>query len=437
MLLRLTDEMTAALPIIDTLQRSGHEAVFVGGAVRDVVLGLPIHDVDIATSALPEQTLALFPKCIPTGLQHGTITVVHEGIPYEVTTYRIESQYEAHRKPKGVVFIEQLDEDLLRRDFTMNAMAIKNNGELYDPFHGERDLRAAKLRCVGDPNLRFQEDALRMVRAVRFLGSYELAPVLSAWRSLKRHGGLLRHVAMERVQAELDKMIGSKWPARSLLWLAASGLLSYWKDPLPERVISKANDALRAAREGCHFALSEIGQLQGKDERWAALLLSIQCSSAEASDIFALLRFSNKRSTFILSVMNCQEQMESAGISGERDKDRLKQTWIKAVIRLGEDSARHWLAVARLLPDKRGKLSSQTAASLERILDELPVKTLKRLAVGGTELLRHLDRPAGPWLSAMLNRLLLAAALGETVNEKEKLLALAKLWNEEERNDER
>ncbi|MCR2802980.1 CCA tRNA nucleotidyltransferase [Paenibacillus soyae] len=436
MLLRLTDEMKEALPIIEALRQSGHEAVFVGGAVRDAVLGLPIHDVDIATSALPEHTMALFPKCIPTGLQHGTVTVMQKGVPYEVTTYRVESQYEGHRKPKEVVFVQRLDEDLLRRDFTMNAMAIQMSGELYDPYQGERDLREKRLRCVGDAGARFQEDALRMVRAVRFLSAYELAPAMSVWRGLKKHGALLRHVAMERVQAELDKMLGSRSPGRACIWLASSGLLAFWKEPLPEKILNQVNEALRKARAGSESAMPDFSLLANVDERWAALLLAISCGGSEANDILSALRFSNKRSTFILQLIACQEKMESAGHLSDHDSIQLKRSWTEAVLRFGEQTARHWLTVAGSLPETRGSLPKSTAIYLESVLDEMPVKALKKLAAGGSDLQKHLGLPPGPWLSGMLNRLLLAVALGEAANEKDKLLALAKIWSEEDQSHE-
>lgn len=430
--------MIAALPIMETLEEAGHEAVFVGGAVRDAVLGLPIQDVDIATSATPEETLALFPKCIPTGLQHGTVTVVQHGMTYEVTTYRAEAAYVGHRKPSEVVFIKGLDEDLLRRDFTMNAMAIQLSGELYDPCGGEGDLRASRLRCVGDPSLRFQEDALRMIRAVRFLGAYRLAPVPSLWRSLKRHAALLRHVAMERVQAELDKMLGSDVPERALIWLAASGLLSHWKEPLPGSALSKMNQAMEEWKgsAGDELQLTDMAQLPVKDERWAAVFLSLAFTGEEAGSVMSQLRFSNKRSMFISAVIDCHERMIDRGQPTRNDVAPLKRAWTEVVLTAGESAARSWLRIARTLPHNQGRLTQPSAALLASWLEDMPAKTLKELAVGGAEVLQRLNRPAGPWLSKTLSRLLLAAASGETANEKDKLLAWAENWNEEDRSDE-
>lgn len=156
---------TEAHDVMNRLMGNGYKAYMVGGCVRDSLLGRPVSDVDIATSALPEQVLSLFPRVVPTGLQHGTVTVVMPTCTYEVTTFRKESGYEGHRRPEEVEFIDDLEEDLMRRDFTINAMAIDVEGELHDPFGGAADLEQRLIRCVGDAEQRFREDALRMLAA--------------------------------------------------------------------------------------------------------------------------------------------------------------------------------------------------------------------------------------------------------------------------------
>ena len=159
---------TPVSAILETFQRHGFAAYLVGGCVRDGLLGKMPHDWDICTAALPEQTLLLFPDAITTGLRHGTVTVRSGGISVEVTTFRSEGAYSDHRHPDSVWFVSDLTADLARRDFTVNAMALSASGVLQDPFGGRGDLSAGMLRAVGDPERRFQEDALRMLRAVRF-----------------------------------------------------------------------------------------------------------------------------------------------------------------------------------------------------------------------------------------------------------------------------
>jgi tRNA nucleotidyltransferase (CCA-adding enzyme) len=158
-----------ALYIIKQLKAHGHEAYFVGGAVRDFLLRRPIGDVDIATSALPEEVMRIFPKTIGVGVEHGTVMVLHEGTPYEVTTFRTEGKYEDYRRPESVTFVRSLHEDLKRRDFTMNAIAMNEHGQMIDPFAGQEAIKRKMIQTVGDAKARFSEDALRMMRALRFV----------------------------------------------------------------------------------------------------------------------------------------------------------------------------------------------------------------------------------------------------------------------------
>ena len=167
-----------ALEILDTLERAGHQAVLVGGCVRDALLGREPHDYDAAVSAPPEEILAACRskfKCIPTGLAHGTVTVVHGGLPVEVTAFRKEGTYSDHRHPDRVAYTSRLEEDLARRDFTVNAMAWGQSG-LIDPFGGQKDLAAGVIRCVGEPDRRFQEDALRVLRGLRLAAQLDFRP---------------------------------------------------------------------------------------------------------------------------------------------------------------------------------------------------------------------------------------------------------------------
>ena len=172
--------------VLDTLQRAGFEAWYVGGCVRDTLLGRPIHDWDVTTSALPEQVLALFPRTVPTGLQHGTVTVLSDSGPVEVTTYRADGDYHDGRHPDGVRFVRSLREDTARRDFTVNAMAMDQRGNIRDFYGGRADLAAGILRCVGAPERRFREDALRMLRACRFAAQLGFAIEPETWAALLR-----------------------------------------------------------------------------------------------------------------------------------------------------------------------------------------------------------------------------------------------------------
>lgn len=189
------------------LRQAGHAAHPVGGCVRDLLLGRVPGDYDVCTSALPERVMALFERAVPTGIQHGTVTVLTEDGPVEVTTFRREGGYADGRHPDGVSFDVGLTEDLARRDFTINAMALGERGEIIDPFGGQADLRAGLVRCVGAPDRRFGEDALRMLRGVRFAAQLGFAIEPETEQAIRRNAGRLRQVSGERVKAELEKTL--------------------------------------------------------------------------------------------------------------------------------------------------------------------------------------------------------------------------------------
>lgn len=418
MKLSLPKPLEAAVPIISRLEECGYEAVFVGGAVRDTVIGRPVMDVDIATSARPEQVMALFPKCVPTGLQHGTITIVHEGETYEVTTYRQESAYEDYRKPSGVAYITSLEGDLLRRDFTINAMALRSDGRVFDPYNGAGDIDRRYIRCVGDADARFQEDALRMMRAVRFIAVYGYQPAISTWKALRKHCELMRHIAMERVQAELDKMLAGNDPRRALVWLHASGLLYKLKEPLP---LTKY-----MCIDFSRYRL--VKQLADLDCRWAAVLLDSAIPSAIADESLRLLKLSNNRRLRIIGFMRIHEEALQAA------KDAVADWWVETVIRDGKQMAEDWLLVESAINDSA--VASIGLEMLKDQLNEFPIFTLKQLDMNGRVLAQRLQKPAGPWVSRCLHRLLVSVAGGKLVNEREKLLIQAELWDKEDNSDE-
>ena len=204
----------AANYIIQTLMAHGYEAYIVGGCVRDSVLGRTPQDWDITTSATPEQTKALFRRTIDTGIEHGTVTIMMDHVGYEVTTYRVDGKYEDHRRPKEVTFTASLLEDLKRRDFTINAMAYNEQEGLVDIFGGAEDLRRGIIRCVGVPQERFDEDALRILRAVRFAAQLDFEIEAKTRQAIREKAEFLRDISAERIQVELAKLITSDHPER-------------------------------------------------------------------------------------------------------------------------------------------------------------------------------------------------------------------------------
>ncbi len=209
--------------ILDKLSENGFEAFIVGGCVRDALLNKNPQDYDITTNALPEKIEELFQKTIPTGIKHGTVTVLINQKPYEVTTYRVDGEYEDNRKPKDVKFVSNIKEDLKRRDFTINAMAYNKTLGFKDYFDGKGDLEKRLIKCVGNPDKRFSEDALRMLRAIRFSCQLNFKIEEETLKSIKRNFKLIKNISMERIQSEFTKIILSPNPDKGLMLLRKLG----------------------------------------------------------------------------------------------------------------------------------------------------------------------------------------------------------------------
>ena len=198
--------------IIERLQKNGFEAYLVGGCVRDMLMDITPHDYDITTSASPEIILSLFEKTVPTGIKHGTVTVINSGFAAEVTTYRTDGEYSDHRRPERVTFVKSLKEDLARRDFTVNAIAYNENEGIKDFFGGREDIKNKILRAVGEPKKRFCEDALRILRLFRFASVLEFTPEEATLKNALKCAPLLESISAERISSELRKAVNGKNP---------------------------------------------------------------------------------------------------------------------------------------------------------------------------------------------------------------------------------
>ncbi len=242
------DIPAGARHILQTLNGAGFEVYLVGGCVRDLLRGVEPHDWDICTSALPEETEACFAgqRIIETGLKHGTVTVLEGGGPYEITTYRTEGPYSDSRRPDFVRFVPDLEEDLARRDFTMNAIAMDLDGNLRDPFGGADDIRAGLIRCVGEPAQRFQEDGLRVMRVMRVMRALRFAAVFGyeiekqTACAIHENRAMLDRVAAERINVELCKLLtGSN--AGNVLRQYPDVLCEFWPELGPLVTLEQNN----------------------------------------------------------------------------------------------------------------------------------------------------------------------------------------------------
>ena len=361
--------------ILQTLEDAGYEACFVGGCVRDTLLGRPVHDWDITTAALPETIMALFPRCIPTGLKHGTVTVLLGGERFEVTTFRRDGAYHDGRHPDGVVFVPDLKEDLARRDFTINAMAMHRDGSITDSFGGKDDLKRGLIRCVGAPKRRFQEDALRMLRALRFSAQLGFAVEEETARAIRENAELCRMLSRERVSSETEKTLLSERP-ETLSVLLREGLLA------------------ACGIEG-DYDLQALRAVPAElDARWAMLKVLIPALD--------LRQF---------RLPSGRVRLVEAAASAYRPQ-YTRQALKTLIAGAGEQTARVC-----------AKLTGQEAL-LEEILQSGECVSLRDLAVNGRDFPALHGKAAGD----MLRRLLHYVLLHPEKNDRQTLLRLADAW---------
>ena len=271
-----------ALPVMQQLVDAGYEAYFVGGSVRDMLLHKPISDVDIATSATPQEVKEIFSHTVDVGIEHGTVMVIHHKEGYEVTTFRTEEGYEDFRHPDKVTFVRSLEEDLKRRDFTINALAIGIDNQLIDFFDGIGDLERQCIRCVGDAKERFNEDALRMFRAVRFVGQLGFQIEEETKNAISLLKMNLSKVAVERMKVEFEKMIQSSYRKDALTLFVETGL--YQACPLFD---GKENILLKLAE----FPLKEMSVLQA----WILFVDELNLSDKEVTHLLKSWKSSNEQ----------------------------------------------------------------------------------------------------------------------------------------------
>ncbi|MFD3258886.1 CCA tRNA nucleotidyltransferase [Paenibacillus lentus] len=410
--------------VLKALLESGYSAYFVGGCVRDELMNRPVHDMDIATSAKPETVMELFERTIPTGLQHGTVTVLMGDYPFEVTTFRKESHYEDHRHPAAVEFVDGIIEDLQRRDFTMNAIARSLDGELTDPFLGLPDIRRGIIRCVGEAEERFDEDALRMMRAIRFASVFGFRPVKSLWRALLKGRDKLSYVAMERIRAELERLLLGSNPLRGLELLRRSQLLHYAKNPFKE---------LREQTQEQEERLQALGDMPAEPQelRWSMLLQGLGVSGLAAEARMKEWTFSNHVAQTTAEIMMFDETWHEmrAGI-GREDQERLRRGFIELQLLYGQTISGLWLERQSRWLDSKGSEGQEARLRLNeeerRWHRTVPVHDLKELAIRGGDVLTALGQRGGPWLGELMKRILLLVAVGDAPNEKEYLLEYVK-----------
>lgn len=389
--------MELPAPVLHSLfliNQAGFEAYVVGGCVRDRLMGKEPFDWDITTSALPEQILSVFRdhRTIETGIRHGTVTVIVEEMPLEITTYRVDGNYSDGRHPDKVSFTRSLKEDLRRRDFTVNAMAYHPRVGLADPFHGQKDLNKKIIRCVGTPKKRFSEDALRILRGLRFSSTLDFSIAPATARAIHRLGHTLSCVSAERISVELTKLLCGK---------------------NVEQVLCEYADVLSVVLPDVDFKQSsKLVSTMGADPLIRLAALMFELTSDKTKELCKRLRLSTHMTADIIALVGARNI----------PLEPTRRNVLHALHLLGPKLTSELLYL-RTVADQRDRDGFRAVwDQLERNND--CCYQLKDLAVTGEHLMAA-GVPAGPKIGATLNALLNAVMDGDCLNQKETLLEFA------------
>lgn len=385
------ESFVKAKPIIETLENSGYKAYFVGGCVRDLLLDRDIKDIDIATSAPPEVVSQLFDKVIPVGIAHGTVIVRLESVSYEVTTFRTEDGYSDRRRPDQVQFIQHIDDDLKRRDFTINALAMNKNGHIIDLFNGKQDLANQLIRTVGNASDRFMEDPLRMIRALRFSSQLGFAIEENTLVYMKKLKKEIETIAVERLFQEMTKFFQGDYIGEAFHYLKDTGLylhLPVFKNHI--NIINIFPDKLTSFDSfGEVIAMMHYLDYRISIEEWTR---SWKCS--------------NKIKKDATNLYEAIVQFEKSGITN----------WL--VYQLQENNFKSFVHVVRLLNLSNRISVKELMSSYER----LPIRSRSEIEWNGHELQALFPNyKKGAWIKKYMEKLENAIVMNELANDKKQI----------------
>jgi tRNA nucleotidyltransferase (CCA-adding enzyme) len=379
----LTTHFVKAKPVIHQLKKNGFEAYFVGGSVRDFVMGREINDIDIATSAMPEEVKSVFERTFDVGIKHGTILVLTGNEKYEVTTFRTESTYSDFRRPDSVKFVRSLLEDLNRRDFTMNALAMDENGKIFDYFEGIKDIENGIIRAVGNPVTRFQEDALRMLRAIRFQSQIGFQIEEDTLSAIKQNAKNLKHISQERITIEFEKILMGKSVRLALQTLFDSELIFYINglEMVPISLL-----------------ISNLDSLETIEEKWADFFIK---SGIEPNKFLITWKCSSEKVQKVKAIVNCFHAIMESGWTNRN------------LFNYGLETA---LCVENLRIVRK-----YIRTDVNELFQKLVIKTKQELSVNGQDIMDWKNQKGGPWLSETIENIIEHVLNGKLKNEKKEI----------------
>ena len=436
------DISESARKILSALNQKGYDAYIVGGAIRDLIMGRTPHDYDIATSALPNQIKSIFPCTIDTGIKHGTVTVMDSHASFEVTTFRTDGEYKDTRHPEDVKFISDVKGDMLRRDFTINALAYNENEGVIDCVGGLDDIKNKVIRCVGEPEVRFKEDALRMLRAIRFSVVLGFEIEERTKTAIKKYSILIKKVSAERIREELEKILRSENPG-GIIMLHQLGLLKYIIPELDVCFSVNQRNKYHLYNVGEHIIHAVAKTPEDITIRWAALLHDIGkplCKSVDANgiihfyghhhesvrladDILRRLRLDNdSRKNILTLIENHDNRIEPSLVGVKRIMARLGADLFTKLLLLQEadNSAKN----PKFLPDKLAKIND-VRVIYRKVLSERQPYVTSDLIINGRDLIKigfRAGREIGDTLRCLLDEVLINPSL----NNRDYLMMRAK-----------
>jgi tRNA nucleotidyltransferase (CCA-adding enzyme) len=439
------------LDICKELHNAGERAWVVGGCVRDTLRGQQVNDWDVTTTARPETVQRLFRKVVPTGIDHGTVTVLWKGGAYEVTTLRGEGAYTDGRRPDSVVFVEDIDYDLARRDFTVNAIAYDPvDGRVVDPFHGLTDMRNKLLRAVGNPNERFQEDGLRILRGARFVATLEFELDKRTEEAFRGALGTFRKVSPERVREEWLKTMTARAPSRAFEVMRRTGILEVTYPELLDQVGCQQNQW--HAYDVWEHTMRVLDESEGGPvERIAALLHDVakprtrawsdktgdwtfyhhETIGADMADRWLReYRFSNQERDLIVGLIRhhliCYSS-EWTAAAVRRFLKRVGPDKVEPLLRLGEADA---LGKGRNVEAELAALG-ELATRIRKVIEEGNALTTKDLAVRGDDVVQRVEGGPGPIVGEILQNLLERVIEDPSLNTRDRLMPIVEQLAEE------